>query len=219
MTARKSRKAKPGERVCTIEGCGRPYSCRGMCISHYSRWRKTGVSGGPIWDKPDTSSFLPTALKFEGDNCLIWPYGRAKSGYGMVYPNGKPENAHRVVCRLAHGDPPTPEHHAAHSCGVRACVNPRHLRWATRVENFSDMIAHGTKTLGERHPQSKLNETQVKDIRASVGKVSKYALAKRYGVSHSTITDVITGKTWGHVSYLRREFGCRSGMRRQRIGG
>jgi hypothetical protein len=54
--------------------------------------------------------------------------------------------AHRLMCQLAHGDPPTPDHIAAHSCGRghEGCVNPNHLSWKTYSENELDKRVHGT---------------------------------------------------------------------------
>lgn len=36
-------------KVCSIEGCGRPWLARGFCTTHYWRWRK---HGSPLADKP-----------------------------------------------------------------------------------------------------------------------------------------------------------------------
>ena len=51
---------------------------------------------------------------------------------------------------------------------------------------------------GENHPSSKLTEDQVYQIRASVEPQKE--LAKRFGVSPSTISRICTGKTWTHLS-------------------
>jgi hypothetical protein len=64
----------------------------------------------------------------------------------MQVDSGHFERATRVMCKLAHGPAPTPKHHAAHSCGKghEACINPKHLRWATPRENAADAKLHGT---------------------------------------------------------------------------
>jgi hypothetical protein len=51
------------------------------------------------------------------DCCLIWPFGRNSTGYGLVTIDGEQTYAHRAMCKRVHGEPPTPEHQAAHSCG------------------------------------------------------------------------------------------------------
>src|SRR5690606_12175061 len=73
--------------------------------------------------------------------CLKWPFGRSGHGYaGQATVDGVREAAYRHMCRLAHGNSPSSEHQAAHSCGKghEGCINPNHLRWATPAENQSD---------------------------------------------------------------------------------
>ena len=85
------------------------------------------------------------AVPFDGDGCLLWPFQISTTGYGRLEVNGKKKIASRYVCELAHGEPPTRQHEAAHSCGNSKCVNPKHLRWATHTENEADKLVHGTK--------------------------------------------------------------------------
>lgn len=44
---------------------------------------------------------------------------------------------HRLVCWLAHGDPPTPSHECLHACRYKACVRPACLKWGTHAENMA----------------------------------------------------------------------------------
>jgi hypothetical protein len=75
---------------------------------------------------------------------LIWPFARYNNGYGNVTfydALGKHSTgAHRIMCKLVHGEPPTPKHEAAHSCGngTGGCINPHHLRSDTRGGNNAD---------------------------------------------------------------------------------
>lgn len=69
----------------------------------------------------------------DGDYCLIWPFYRNPNGYGMLGYNGDNHWAHRFMCELANGPPPT---HGARSRsfmrqrGGRLC-SPK----ASRLEN------------------------------------------------------------------------------------
>ena len=69
----------------------------------------------------------------------------ATNGYPVVEWEGRQQYANRVICTLAHGFPPSSLHESAHSCkSNRVCCNPKHLRWATHMENCADREAHGT---------------------------------------------------------------------------
>jgi hypothetical protein len=141
--------------------------------------------------------FLRGHIDHVGDECLIWPFSRfAKQGYGRISVAQRVTYAHRVMCFLAHGEAPTPGHHAAHSCGNGhlGCVNPNHLAWETPKQNNADKIAHGTLVRGTRHYRAKLSADQVREIRArTLGPGDTKRLAERFGVSHSVIHRVRNG--------------------------
>jgi hypothetical protein len=157
---------------------------------HYTKATPWGVKEKFIEDLP-----LQDLSK-----CVIWPFGKAKSGYGVLTINKKDWSAHRRVAFLYHGEPPAKNMHAAHKCGVRDCVNPEHIYWATPAQNASDKLKHGTDHRGENHGQSQLTESQVKEIYRLKGIVSQGTLSQRYGVSQPTISDIHTGRTWGWLT-------------------
>ena len=46
-------------------------------------------------------------VAYAGDDCLIWPFSKNWNGYGHVGAGGgKIVYAHRMMCSLAHGEPP-----------------------------------------------------------------------------------------------------------------
>lgn len=121
------------------------------------------------------------------DACVTWPFSCDGNGSGTVGINGKALRASRVMCELAHGPAPTPEHHAAHSCGKghEGCVNPNHLSWKTQAENEADKKIHGTAKGGSRGlggNRSYLTPEQVAEIRAYKGKLPAEEVAKQYGL-------------------------------------
>lgn len=186
-------------KMCSIEGCDKRSRCRGWCDNHYSRWLR---NGDPLAGRtPDgaPAEFIEGVLSSETDDCLEWPYSLVTGGYGSFFRDGRSTTAHRVVCERANGPQPTNLHEVAHGCGNRSCVNPRHLRWATRSENHADKLAHGTAQRGERHPNSRLTDKQVSDIRGRRDQ-SLSSLAKEFGITKQAVFGIRKGKAWKHVA-------------------
>ncbi len=122
---------------CIVAGCGGKKKSHDLCGKHFQKWLKYGDPTIKLHASPgDAKRFIKMAIKFQGDECLIWPFGKS-DGYGG-YRKGASSSAHNFVCRAVHGRPPKGKREAAHSCGYRSCVNPRHLRWASRTENDED---------------------------------------------------------------------------------
>lgn len=115
--------------------------------------------------------------------------------------HGKQSVASRVMCELAHGKPPTAEHEAAHSCGNGhlGCINPKHLRWATHIENEADKLMHGTRPRGERQGSAKLKTSDVLAIRSMAGKLSQRKIGELFGVQQTHVGRLIRGERWGHI--------------------
>jgi hypothetical protein len=134
-------------------------------------------------------------LDYQGDDCIQWPFSRLPQGRGIMGHAGKRWHASRLMCTLAHGEPPTPEHQAAHSCGNghKACMNPKHLSWKTPSENRRDCKQHGTNSRGGAR---KLNPKQAAEIRALQGAATGFEVAARFGVHPNTIYMVWQRKTW-----------------------
>lgn len=127
--------------------------------------------------------FIADALSSDIGECILWPFAvRKSSGYGAhsFRRAGKKGNldAHRYVCELAHGQAPTRWYQAAHSCGNKLCINPRHLRWAFPTDNMTDAIEHGTLRGGGRYRQ-RFFEEHIADICTSGESLSR--LAEKYG--------------------------------------
>jgi hypothetical protein len=121
---------------------------------------------------------------FAGDDCLPWPFSRdSRVGRGLLGHEGKRYWAHRLMCILVHGEPPSPKHQASHSCGRghEGCVNPRHLEWKTNSENQYDRRKHGTQ-MGGIGTRTRLTPEQIAEMRALKGKMVRLEIAKKFGV-------------------------------------
>lgn len=186
-------------RLCSISGCGKPIRARGWCTAHYLRWRRHGdpIAGRTANGEP-LRYLQDIVAAYEGEDCLIWPFSRSDRGYGMVMVKGASIGVHRIVCEDAHGPTPSPKHEAAHSCGRGhlGCVAKRHLSWKTRGENQADRVAHGTHSRGERARSAKLAKADVRTIRTLATAVPQRELAKRFGVTRGTVSNIVTRRTW-----------------------
>lgn len=195
----------PSGKLCCIPGCEKPAIARGWCPSHYWRWSKHGdPTAGRTPVGAPMKFIMDVALPYSGKECLIWPYARSGPDKRecYVFYEGGMRLAHRVVCRLAHGEPPSDEHHAAHECGNGhlGCISPEHLSWKTPVENEADKIRHGTKLVGSRVGNSRLREDQIGPIMALQGIMSAERVADHYGVHFNTIRKVWQGRSWGWLT-------------------
>lgn len=139
-------------------------------------------------------AWLMERVAHQGDDCLLWPFSVGSSGYGGVAILKKFHYAHRYMCQLAHGEPPTEKHHARHSCNNPRCVNPRHLSWGTSSDNQFDRKSRG-------RPRFKLTPEKVAEIRAHKGIELVTVTAARYGVTEVTIRHIQSGKTWQTDNY------------------
>jgi hypothetical protein len=137
------------------------------------------------------------------DWCLMWPFYRLR-GYGSFGYLGKSYYAHRFMCELIHGKPPTDKHQAAHSCGNGhlGCVNPHHLSWKTQSENQLDCRDHGTQGKNLDGNRGRLTPELADEIRAMKGIKTQWQLAEEYRISESTISDIWLNRTWTRPSKI-----------------
>lgn len=187
--------------ICSVDGCDRLIHARELCNRHYGRRRR---NGDPIVDRRRPANrlkWLTEAISQAGEECIDWPFASKTRGYGYLTIAGGPKvYAHRVACSERYGPPPTSLHEAAHNCGRSSCVNPNHLRWATRRENHADMIEHGTMNYGPRNGSVKLTEDDVREIRrlwsAGAERWTQRGLSGQFGVKQSTISGIVNRRSW-----------------------
>lgn len=144
----------------------------------------------------------PRMLKFNPDKQNGYPQT------SLIDVNGKRRtvNAHKLVM-AAFGPPkPSDAHEICHRDGNSTNCQIENLYWGTRAENVRDAIQHGTayditqhSPKGSAHHHSKLNESQVKEIRSRALAERIVDLAKEFGVSSSVISSVVKRRTWKHV--------------------
>lgn len=184
---------------CSVMDCEADAGRRsGMCQYHRQMKHRTGGTT-PQRERPGQKlAWLKEVAATETDECVYHP--RMKGRWNVKW-DGSYISCYRFICIWVFGPPKHPKMQAAHSCGNGhlGCTNPKHLRWATHLENIEDKILQGRTTRGERSASAKLTESQVIEIRMAADAESAASLAKRYGVSRATISDIIQRRRWEHV--------------------
>lgn len=192
-------------RLCTIAGCGRPSRKSSMCAAHASRKtrgtpmdapvrRRAAVALSPVgfWEKVDIRG---------PDECWPWTASLREGGYGQVRWGRIVTSAHRVAWILTNG--PIPDDlWVLHSCDNPPCCNPGHHFLGDVVINNADRDAkgRGRHLRGEEAGGAKLTAVQVLEIRAKLAaRVRGRVLAKEYGISEPTITQIKHRTIWAHL--------------------
>jgi hypothetical protein len=128
----------------------------------------------------------------------------------------KSKSVHSLVAEVFIG--PKPKGLQIRHLDGNKCNNkPNNLAYGTAKENEDDKISHGTKAVGNRngmhtkpearargssHGRTSLRDDEVRQIKESLLENTRgiaAALAKKFGVSPTTISNIKSGTTWGHV--------------------
>ena len=148
----------------------------------------------------------------ETETCWSWTGATDKDGYGVFDPGEGPKTvrAHRFSYELFVG--PVEKKLVLHKCDTPACVRPDHLFLGTWLDNMEDKCRKGRHVSGTKgrpdlvvrgidHGNAKLTEEGVLDIRQNYvpRKVPLSFFAKKYDVSMSLVSQVVSGSIWGHV--------------------
>ena len=141
--------------------------------------------------------------------CWLWT-GATTSGkwnYGTLKRQGRWWPAHRffyihLVASIPDGK------FVCHHCDTPRCVNPEHLYVGTQKDNMRDAVERNARMLGTGRVNAKLTPEIVCEIRslwaqgATTRKVktrkpfSARSIAEHFGVSTSTVVNVIHKYTW-----------------------
>ena len=125
-------------------------------------------------------------FSIQDNGCWVW-HGYIDDGMPLFPVHRRYVSARQTALRLYKGIDVLVGHAARASCGNSLCVNPDHAEIIPRIFGR-----------GESHPQAKLTRDQVCEIREFLaqGDLTHREIAKRFGVSRSTITHINTGRKW-----------------------
>ena len=144
------------------------------------------------------------------EGCWTWTGASLKHGYGIFYCDGKSILTHRFSAKIS-GILVNDNLCVCHTCDRPSCVRPSHLFEGTRQQNTLDMFAKkrdlyslGKKfrnhAKGEDASNHKLRTDEVVSIKKlfSLGGRTS-SIARQYGVSQATISNIRHGDTWKHI--------------------
>lgn len=148
--------------------------------------------------KEPIASRIERLTSVDHNGCWNWLGNKSPKGYGESSVGGHRRRAHRLAYEAFVGNIP-PGLWVLHRCDNPACCNPKHLYLGDHERNTRDKVerARQARFPGELHPMVKLDESAVRHIRGTSG--ARVPLAKKYGVSTRTISDIRSRRSWKHL--------------------
>ncbi len=202
---------KGGHRpLCSFEGCSEPHIAKGLCATHYRRWRSSGDPeggrkveiGSTLLDKA-TKKFLRGLQKLD-TGC--WTCDTAYMTYRgylhlQITENGVQHafKVHRFSYEHFIGHIPDGKL-ICHKCDVRSCCNPDHLFLGTQSDNMQDMVRKQRGLVGEKSAKTNFTEADILRIYRYVDAgLTRKEIAEKFGVADVTISHIATGRNWKHL--------------------
>ena len=125
------------------------------------------------------------------NGCWLWNAALNVDGYGHFHYKNYIVRSNRMAFYYHTGRWPRKGMVVDHLCGVRKCVNPRHLRETTQAKNNAMKIQHGTNTGNNRINTFSKNDMDLIYYYLINNMYNKNQIAKIFGVHHSTINKLI----------------------------
>lgn len=119
-------------------------------------------------------------------------------GYLRVSISKKLQFIHRLVAEKYIPNPDNlPQVNHIDGNKLNNCVE--NLEWVSNQENRNHAVENNLQASGDRCPWAKLTEKDVKYIREHYIERSQAQWAEKYGVSRTTISEIIHRHTWKHI--------------------
>ncbi len=153
--------------------------------------------------------------------CREWQGKRTAKGYGLVKVKGRWVRVHRLVLVLKLGRSLEEGEQAQHTCDNPPCIEPKHLKPGDQADNVQDMWSRGrNKPLAPpEKPAARLTRAQVIEIRVRYRAGEQQGgLALEFGVTESTISQAVRGRTWADVAGAVTEDEARGLVERKASG-
>lgn len=124
----------------------------------------------------------------------------------LVVRFGRPQRTyfvHHLVLDAFTG--PRPDgHETNHKDGNPRNNRVENLEWVTRSENIQHARENALAPQGERNGRAILTEAQVREVAHMAQQMPQTEVARRFGVSKDTVSDIVCGRRWRHVQGIPR---------------
>jgi predicted DNA-binding protein (UPF0251 family) len=133
--------------------------------------------------------------KHTNTKCLLWT-GCISDGYGVISIGPHHYRTHHIAWMFKTGRTFIPEGMVVrHLCGSYLCSNESHVEIGTPYDNTMDQLRMGV------HGHAILTEADVKEVwRLYDEGLTLTDIAKQFGVIRQTVSAIVNGLTWKHVS-------------------
>lgn len=142
-------------------------------------------------------------MRFEIDRNGCWNFTGPldETGYGRVRLKSKDYRAHRLMAHITIKPLMSDTEFVAHRCDNPRCINPAHLFITTPLGNMIDRDIKGRGAVGAKHPNVKLTEAQVREMRRLYGEGLSFAKIREHfrHVTIGCVQAVCERRTWKHV--------------------
>ncbi len=141
-------------------------------------------------------------VRLRGPWKRLTAYSTGRRGWGR-YPSvqwsaGRAAKVHHLVL-LAFVGPRPDGAISRHLDDNPANCSLDNLAWGSHLQNARDKIRNGRQPRGERSGTAKLCGLEVALLRAGSRFASQRELARTFGVSQTTVWEILHGKKWRHL--------------------
>ena len=133
------------------------------------------------------------SVQISESGCIIWTGAMSSNGYGSMTIDGARHSTHRLAYYAFVGELPKVSR-VLHSCDVRCCINPSHLRAGSNSENQIDRLKRG------RHHKTSLTESDVLAIRKEPRSLTSKEVAKKHNTTTAAVHQIRNGSSWAWLN-------------------
>ena len=122
---------------CAEPECARVVDARGLCHTHYERWRRTGTAAAPVRRiRPVEERFAAKIAEDPASGCHLWTGAKDSDGYGLFrIARNRIVRAHIFAWEMRNGVRPSGTELDHFKCDTPSCCNADHVRPVTPREN------------------------------------------------------------------------------------